>query len=133
MFGAIWGALNFASWLSYFATLFFIAAYLLISVGLIRFMWRDHRPEFSWIRHALLPVISIAAMIWVLWGNIHPYPPAPLRWFIYATVGVLVISALIAQWLERTRPDAMRRAGMVLADIEAEREDALAGSGEADS
>ena len=101
LFGAIWGALNFASWLSYFATLFFIAAYLLISVGLIRFMWRDYRQEFSWIRHALLPVISIAAMIWVLWGNIHPYPPAPLRWFIYATVGVLVIKCLIAQWLDR--------------------------------
>jgi amino acid transporter len=133
VFGAIYGALNFASWLSYFATLFFIAAYLLISVGLIRFMWRDYRPEFSWIRHALLPVISIAAMIWVLWGNIHPYPPAPLRWFIYATVGVLAISALIGQWLERSRPDAMRRAGMLLGDVEAEREDALAGSGEADS
>ena len=72
-------------------------------------------------------------MIWVLWGNIHPYPPAPLRWFIYATVGVLVISALIAQWLDRTRPDAMRRAGSLLADVEAAREDALAGSGEADS
>jgi heme A synthase len=81
----------------------------------------------------VLPVISIAAMIWVLWGNIHPYPPAPLRWFIYATVGVLVISALIGQWLERSRPDAMRRAGMLLADVEAEHEDALAGSAEADS
>ena len=118
VFGAIYGALDFASWLSYFATLFFIAAYLLISVGLIRFMWRDYRPEFSWIRHAVLPVISIVAMIWVLWGNIHPYPPAPLRWFIYATVGVLLISALIAQWLATGRPDAMRRAGQLLGDIE---------------
>jgi amino acid transporter len=133
LFGAIWGPLNFASWLSYFATLFFIAAYLLISVGLIRFMWSKHRAEFSWAKHLVLPVISIGAMIWVLWGNIHPYPPAPLRWFIYATVGVLVISALIGQWLATTRPEAMQRAGMVLADIEAEREDALAGYGEADS
>lgn len=132
LFGAIYGALTFASWLSYFATLFFIAAYLLISVGLIRFMWRDHRSEFSWARHALLPVISIAAMIWVLWGNIHPYPPAPLRWFIYATVGVLAVSTLIAQWLARNRPEAMQRAGLLLGDGEAEREDALAGSGEAD-
>jgi amino acid transporter len=125
LFGQIYGALNFASWLSYFATLFFIAAYLLISVGLIRFMWRDHRSEFSWIKHAALPVISIAAMIWVLWGNIHPYPPAPLRWFIYATVGVLLVGVLIAQWLARSRPEAMQKAGMLLADVEAEREEAL--------
>ena len=131
MFGAIYGALNFASWLSYFATLFFIAAYLLISVGLIRFMWRDYRSQFNWGMHAVLPVISVAAMIWVLWGNIHPYPPAPLRWFIYATVGVLLISALIARWLAINRPQAMERAGMLLGDIEAEREEALAESGEA--
>jgi hypothetical protein len=79
----------------------------------------------------VLPVISIAAMIWLLWGNIHPYPPAPLRWFIYATVGVLLVSVLIAQWLGRARPEAMQRAGMLLADVETEHEDALAGSGEA--
>jgi amino acid transporter len=129
LFGAVYGALNFASWLSYFATLFFIAAYLLISVGLMRFMWRDYRSEFNWVRHAALPVISIVAMIWVLWGNIHPYPPSPLRWFIYATVGVLLISVLVAQWLARSRPDAMERAGMLLADVE--HEEAMAATGEA--
>jgi amino acid transporter len=125
LFGAIYGALNFASWLSYFATLFFIAAYLLISVGLIRFMWRDHRSEFNWAKHAVLPVISIAAMIWVLWGNIHPYPPAPLRWFIYATVGVLLVGVLVAHWLARNRPEAMQKAGLLMADVEAEREEAV--------
>jgi surface polysaccharide O-acyltransferase-like enzyme len=70
-------------------------------------------------------------MLWVLWGNIHPYPPAPLRWFIYATVGVLLISALIAQRLAKTRPEAMQRAGLLLADVESEHEGALAGSAEA--
>jgi len=48
-----------------------------------------------------------------------------LRWFIYATVGVLLVGVLIAQWLGRNRPDAMRRAGMLLADVEAEHEEAL--------
>jgi hypothetical protein len=95
-------------------------------------MWRDHRAEFNWAKHALLPVISIAAMIWVLWGNIHPYPPAPLRWFIYATVGVLAVATLVAQWLARSRPAAMERAGMLLGDVEADREAALAASAEAD-
>ncbi len=129
VFGAIYGALNFASWLSYFATLFFIAAYLLISVGLIRFMWRDYRSEFNWIRHAALPVISIAAMIWVLWGNIHPYPPG---------------SAALVHLRDRRRPahrctdrasgwrrpgrKRCERAGLLLADVELEHEDATGGS-----
>ena len=88
-------------------------------------MWRDHRSEFSWAKHAVLPVISIAAMIWVLWGNIHPYPPAPLRWFIYATVGVLLIGVGVAHWLARNRPEAMQKAGLLMADVEAEREEAV--------
>ncbi len=128
-FGLKYTPLAFASWLSYFATLFFIAAYLLISGGLIRFVWRDYRSEFSWVRHGALPVISIAAMVWVLWGNIHPYPPAPLRWFIYATLGVIIVSTGIAYWIERRRPDAMLRAGRLMADVEIEEETALAASG----
>jgi amino acid transporter len=130
-FGEAYGPLNFASWLSYFATLFFIAAYLLISAGLIRFVWRDYRNEFSWIKHVALPVISIIAMGWVLYGNVHPYPPSPLRWFIYATLGVLLVAVLVAYWLERQRPDAMQRAGQLLRDIEVEEEVALAAPGEA--
>jgi amino acid transporter len=129
-FGQVYGPEAFASWLSYFATLFFIAAYLLISGGLIRFIWRDYRSEFSWLRHAALPVISIVAMGWVLYGNIHPYPPAPLRWFIYATVGVIIASAGIAFWIEKRRPEAMLRAGELFGDIEVEEESALAGPGQ---
>jgi amino acid transporter len=126
-FGEAYTPLAFASWVSYFATLFFIAAYLLISGGLIRFIWRDYRSEFSWLRHVALPVISIIAMVWVLYGNVHPYPPEPLRWFIYATLGVIVIAAGVAFWLEARRPVAMQWAGQVLADVDTEEETALAG------
>jgi hypothetical protein len=75
-----------------------------------------------------LPVISIVAMGWVLYGNVHPYPPAPLRWFIYATIGVIIVSIGIAFWIEKRRPDAMLRAGQLMADIEIEEEAALAGT-----
>jgi amino acid transporter len=126
-FGEAYTPLAFASWVSYFATLFFIAAYLLISGGLIRFIWRDYRSEFSWLRHVALPVISIIAMVWVLYGNVHPYPPSPLRWFIYATLGVIVIATGVAFWLDARRPVAMQWAGQVLADVDTEEETALAG------
>lgn len=127
IFGAAYGALTFASWISYFATLFFIAAYVLISVGLVRFMWRDYRSEFSWLKHAVLPVISIIAMAWVLYGNIHPYPPAPLRWFIYATLGVILLSIGVAHLLERRSPEAMLRAGRLLGDVEFDEQQAIEG------
>lgn len=118
--GGLWGALNFASWLSYFATLFFIGAYILISVGLTIFILREHREQFSWFRHAVLPFVSLAAMIWVLYGNVHPYPPSPLRWFIYATIGAIIVSYAVAWRLERRSPELMERAGQVLGEADVE-------------
>ena len=129
-FGGAYGALNTASWFSYFATLFFIAAYVLISVGLVRYVWRDYRDEFSWLKHAFFPLLSVVAMGWVLWGNIHPYPPAPLRWFIYATIGVILLAIGAAQWLDRRQPETMLRAGMLLSEVELEEEAAIEGRDE---
>jgi len=42
---------------------------------------------------------------------------------------VIIVSIGIAHWIERRRPEAMLRAGQLLADIEVEEETALAGPG----
>ena len=93
----------------------------------MRYIWRDFRSEFNWVKHGFMPVVSIVAMGWVLSGNIHPYPPAPLRWFIYATIGVILLAIAVAFWLERRLPDAMVRAGRLLGDVEIEEEAAFEG------
>jgi hypothetical protein len=66
-------------------------------------------------------------MVWVLYGNVHPYPPSPLRWFIYATIGVIAVSVGVAYWIGSRKPDAMLRAGRLMADIEIEEDAALGG------
>lgn len=114
--GAAWGALNVASWLSFFATLFFIAAYALVSFGVMRFIWKQYRAEFSWLWHGVVPVVSLVGIGWVLYGNIHPFPPSPLRYFLWATIAIIVAMALMARWIERSRPEIMQRAGQIFAD-----------------
>jgi amino acid transporter len=126
-FGLAYGPLTFAGWVSFLATLFFIGAYIMICVGVVRFVWRDYRSDFNWFMHGALPLISLAAMVWVLYGNVHPYPPAPLRWFIYATIGVILISIVIANSLARRRPEVMLRAGQLMGDVEIEEEMGLDG------
>jgi amino acid transporter len=126
-FGLAYGPLTFASWVSFLATLFFIGAYLMICVGVVRFVWRDYRSEFNWFMDGALPLISLASMGWVLYGNVHPYPPAPFRWFIYATIGVILLSIVVVNWLARRSPDSMLRAGQLLGDVEIEEEIALDG------
>lgn len=124
-FGLVWGPLTFASWLSFLATLFFIGAYIMICVGVVWFVWRDYRSEFNWFLHGLLPLISLVSMGWVLYGNVHPYPPSPLRWFIYATIGVILLSIVIVNWLAHRNPEAMLRAGQVMGEVEIDESIAL--------
>ena len=66
-------------------------------------------------------------MVWVLYGNIHPYPPAPFRYFIYATILVILISIGIVNWMAGRHPDAIAKAGELMGDIEIEEERAREG------
>ncbi|MGH3224324.1 MAG: APC family permease [Streptosporangiaceae bacterium] len=114
--GLAWGALNVASWLSFLATLFFIAAYALVSFGVMRFMWIRHRDEYSWLWHGLIPLISLVGIGWVLYGNVHPLPSSPLRYFIWTTIAVIIAMTAIAYRLERSRPEVMVKAGQIFTD-----------------
>jgi hypothetical protein len=99
----------------------------MICVGLYRYVRTKDRATFNWFLHGVLPLISLGAMVWVLYGNIHPYPPAPFRYFIYATIVVILISIAIVQWMSRRYPDAMARAGELMGDVEIEEERAREG------
>ena len=106
---------DLASWAAYIATLFFIAAYALLGVGVVKFYWEQHRDEFSLWRHVTVPVAGLVGVGIVTYGNVHPTPPSPLRWFIWATVGTLVISALISLLLARRNPQRLVEAGQLFA------------------
>jgi amino acid transporter len=114
--GAAWGPLNVASWISFFATLFFIVAYAVVCAGLMRFVWTKYRNEFSWLWHGVVPVMALVGIGWVLYGNVHPFPASPLRYFIWATIVIIIAVAITARRIEKKNPDIMRKAGQILAD-----------------
>jgi amino acid transporter len=113
IFGTVYGPEVFASWTSYFATLFWIIAYVFVVLGIVRFIWTKHRSEWSWFLHGLVPLIAFAGLVWVAYGNVHPLPPAPLSYFIWATIAVIAAVGLLAYWLRRNRPEVVERAGYV--------------------
>jgi amino acid transporter len=114
--GGIWGPENIAAWSSFFATLFFIGAYLMLCVGIIFYMRRHHRDEFSWLSHGVVPLIALAGIVWVLYGNVHPLPASPFRYFIWATIALAILAAIAAEVLDRVNPDIMIRAGRILTE-----------------
>src|SRR5204863_4534783 len=124
--GSIYTPSDLASWAAYIATLFFIAAYALLGVGVIKYYWEQHRDEFSLWRHVIVPIAGLVGVGVVTYGNVHPTPPSPLRWFIWATVGTIVISALISLYLERRNPRRLVEAGQLFAAVTPEEADVRA-------
>jgi amino acid transporter len=113
--GSIYEPGELAAWAAYIATLFFIAAYGLLGVGVIKYYWEQHRSEFSLWRHVIIPVAGLVGVGIVTYGNVHPTPPSPLRWFIWATLATIAISAAVAIYLERRNPQRLVEAGQLFA------------------
>ena len=118
IFGSIYGPDTYASWSAYLATLFFIGAYILLCVGVMRFHRRRHPDNLSLVRHALIPLIGLAGIGLVLYGNVYPLPAAPLSYFIPATLVVIFAAVAVAHYLGRVDPERVRRAGQLLAAVE---------------
>jgi len=111
--GTAYGPEVLASWTSYFATLFWIVAYVFVVFGIVRFMWVKRRSEASWFLHGVVPLVAFGGLVWVAYGNVHPLPPAPLDYFIWVTIGVIALIAVLAYWLRRNRPEIVQRAGYI--------------------
>lgn len=116
--GSHWGPTNLAAWTSYFATLFWILAYACVVVGIVLFIWRKYRSEWSWWKHGLIPLIAFGGVVWVARGNVNPFPPSPLSYFVWATIGITFAVVAFAYWLKRRRPDIVERAAYVFDEQE---------------
>ena len=115
VFGAIGGPEPASSWFSFIGTLFTIAAYALVVFGVVKFYWQHYRSEFNWIRNAVVPAIALVGIGWVAYGNVYPVPSAPFNYFIYLTVVVIAVGAVIAGVLARLDPQRMQAAGRLFA------------------
>jgi amino acid transporter len=118
IFGSAYGPEVLASWTSYFATLFWIVAYAFVVYGIVRFMWVKRRSEASWFFHGLVPLVAFGGIVWVGYGNVHPLPPAPLDYFIWATIAVIALIGGLAYWLRRNRPEIVEKAGYTFESVE---------------
>jgi amino acid transporter len=127
--GSIYTPGDLASWAAYIATLFFIAAYALLCLGVVKYYWDHHRSEFNPWRHVIVPIAGLVGVGIVTYGNVHPTPPSPLRWFIWATVGTIVGAGLVSLYLERRNPRLLVEAGQVFAQSGPDEDSARAGSG----
>jgi amino acid transporter len=114
------GGLNVYVFLGTMLGLIFAGIYILVNVACFGYYWRERRDEFSWLKHFVVPVLGVIAMIPALLAviggvtipildvTLDPYANA-LRWTA-PIVGVWVVLGVIAYfWLRSSNPEALAR------------------------
>ena len=98
-------------WFGFVITLSVVVIYSLANVGNFLYHWREKRDQFNWIIHALFPAASTAALIWLVYKTVHPYPADPFKWTIWTVLGWLLIGlGIIAVMALRGKDDWLVRA-----------------------
>jgi amino acid transporter len=82
-------------WFGFVITLSVVVIYSLANVGNFLYHWREKREAFNPIVHALFPALSTAALIWLVYKTVHPYPADPFKWTIWTVFGWLVIGVVL--------------------------------------
>jgi amino acid transporter len=97
-------------------TILVLVVYFLANLAL-PFYYRRYRPsEFSVVKHVVLPVLGMIAVGVPMYYLVKPGQPAPLDWFPYAALAILVVSVGYALWLVRRDPGVGDRVGSIVAD-----------------
>jgi amino acid transporter len=93
-----------------------VICYILMSVAVIRFYWRDHRAEFSAVRHGVLPVIGALLMLLPIYGLVWPVPAYPSNLVPWITIGWLLAGGAYLVVIHRRRSGLLAAMGRVFED-----------------
>ena len=114
--GSAVGPVQTFGMLGIMSTLGLIIVYSMGNLGVMIFFRRFRRDSFNWLLHAVIPVLTTAALIFVFFKNVqtlHPFNPstdndyAPLVVIIWTVLGVAIMF-----WASRTGRDQwLGRAG----------------------
>ncbi len=117
--GMLWTPIEAYAFLGTVLTLAALVIYGLISLACWRYfstkrrarLERNSTNRFGWLRHALLPWLSMIAISGVLVGTLYPPPPAPLHLAPVVVLIWLLLGIGVLGFLQIHKPEAIRRAG----------------------
>jgi amino acid transporter len=92
--------------------------YLVSNIALPVYYWRNHRDEFSVLKHLILPVLGVLAIGFPLWGLVQPGQEPPFNIFPWISLGIIVLGLIYAAILTLRDPTLANRVGSIIADRE---------------
>ena len=96
-----------------------IVVYIMVSAGVTRFFQREHRSEFTVLRHVVVPAVAILILLLPLLiknGLLWPVPPYPFNLVPYLVLGWLLVGGGIVLYLRAKRPADLSSAGRIILD-----------------
>jgi amino acid transporter len=113
--GLTWGPINYWLFAGVLGAMGLILAFILVNVCVIFYYWRNHRAEFSWWRHALLPFLGAVIAFLPLYGAVWPVPAFPMNLVPYVFLAWVVGGALYLVYAIKRRPHVLEGMGRAFA------------------
>lgn len=100
--------------LSLVVTLCALGVYAIVQVALVRYFLR--LGEFNPFWHGIVPVLAIAAIVYLFIKNISPQPQYPSNLAIWISIGWAVVGVFVVVWLSLVRPGQLAEAAAIIGD-----------------
>jgi amino acid transporter len=114
--GAAMGPLGVYAFMGSILGLGIILIYIAMSVGLVRYAWREERATFSPFRHAVVPIVSSLLLLLPIYGLLWPRPDWPYNLVPYIVVAWLAAGMLFFRQLRRKAPERVDGMGRIWSD-----------------
>jgi amino acid transporter len=124
-FGLGFGPLPAFALLSLVVTLCALGVYAIAQFGLARYFLR--LGQFSPFWHGLIPVVAVAAIVYLFLKNISPKPPYPADLAIWIALGWLAVGILAMAGLLIFRPGRFSEAAEIIGEGDAPEEQGVPG------
>jgi amino acid transporter len=127
--GLIFGYLVFgdpATTYAYFGglgTLAVLFVYIFINVSVFLYFYRKERENFSFVRHALIPLVATAAVCLPIRGLIWPVPDPPYNLWPYLLAAWVLIGLAVLFVISRRRPELIEAVGAAFSEAGADEPD----------
>jgi len=113
-FGFGFGPLPAFSLLSLVVTLCALGVYALAQFALARYFTRLGTFRPLW--HGLLPIVAVAAIVYLFIKNVSPQPPYPSDLAIWIAIGWLVAGILALTGLVIIKPGRLSEAALIIGE-----------------
>lgn len=113
-FGLVWGPVPAFGYLGYFTGLFIAVVYFMADIGIIFYMWRKERGEFSWLKHGVIPGIGGIVMLFAFYKTVVPLPAGVEKPMPFIFVGIVIVAAAAAYYIKRRNPERLSLVGQVV-------------------